>query len=66
MMNKLKEELQEKTQMFIMQKSLLLDLKKKKDQCMISNPGLTKNKLKILRKKPKIGNIFLTHKDKNK
>jgi hypothetical protein len=64
MMNKLREEHQERIQMCIMRKNLLLDLKKKKEQFMTSNPELMKKNLKILKKKPKIENISLIHRDK--
>jgi hypothetical protein len=64
MMNKLREEHQERIQMCIMRKNLLLDLKKKKEQFMTSNPELMKKNLKILKKKPKIENTSLIHKDK--
>lgn len=47
-----------------MRKNLLLDLKKKKEQFMTSNPELMKKNLKILKKKPKIKNTSLIHKDK--
>lgn len=64
MMNKLREEHQERIQMCIMRKNLLLDLKKKKEQFMTSNPELMKKNLKILKKKPKIENTSLIHRDK--
>lgn len=63
-MNKLREEHQERIQMCIMRKNLLLDLKKKKEQFMTSNPELMKKNLKILKKKPKIENTSLIHRDK--